>query len=130
MIGRLVEVGRYRKAIPSFYDISAVLSKADHQPVPSLPNVHCRQTFCARQKINHVVRDAGKMSPDGNMHFRRCNCGCTTDNGVYCLSCTKFLSTVYFGKTGCRLVLCNKEGSIAETSVKTLLNSVDFTIFK
>ena len=37
---------------------------------------------------------------------------------------------MYIGETGCRLVLYPKDGSIAETSVKTLLNSVDFTTFK
>ena len=52
MIG-LVEVSRFRKVIPPVYDISAVLSKAVHQPVPSLPNVHCRRTFGAQQKINY-----------------------------------------------------------------------------
>ena len=61
MIG-LVEVSRFRKVIPPVYDISAVLSKAVHQPVPSLPNVHCRRTFGAQQKINYVVRDRCKKN--------------------------------------------------------------------
>ena len=74
--------------------------------------------------------DARKMSPDVNMPFGCCNGGWITDNVVYCLSCTKCPSTMYIGETGCRLVLYPKDGSIAETSVKTLLNSVDFTTFK
>ena len=61
MIG-LVEVSRYRKVIPPVYDISAVLSKVVHQPVPSLPNVHCRRTFGAQQEINYVVRDRCKKN--------------------------------------------------------------------
>ena len=61
MIG-LVEVSRYRKVIPPVYDISAVLSKVVHQPVPSLPNVHCRRTFGAQQEINYVVRDRRKKN--------------------------------------------------------------------
>ena len=49
MIG-LVEVSRYRKVIPPVYDISEVLSKAVHQPVPSLPNVHCTtDIWCATE---------------------------------------------------------------------------------
>ena len=63
----LIEVGRYRKVIPPVDDISAVISKAVRQPVSSLPNVHCRWTFGARQTIDHVFRDAGKMSRDGNI---------------------------------------------------------------
>ena len=74
----LVEVGSYRKVIPSVDDISAVLSKAVRQPASSLPNVHCRWTFDAKQTINHVFRDAGKMSRDVNMSnkpFGCCNYG-------------------------------------------------------
>ena len=41
----------------------------------SLPNVHCQQTFGARQTINHVVHDAGKKSCDVNMPLGCCNCG-------------------------------------------------------
>ena len=63
MIG-LVEVGRYRKLILPVDDISAVLSKAVRQTASSLLNVHCRWTFGARQTINHVFRNAGKMSRD------------------------------------------------------------------
>ena len=64
----LVEVGRYRKVIiPPVDDISAVLSKVVRQPASSLPNVHCRWTFGARQTIDYVFRDPGKMSRDVNM---------------------------------------------------------------
>ena len=63
----LIEVGRYRKVIPSADDISAVISKAVRQPVSSLANVHCPWTFGARQTVDHVFRDAGKMSRDVNM---------------------------------------------------------------
>ena len=65
----LVEVGRYRKLILPVDDISAVLSKAVRQPASSLLNVHCRRTFGARQTINHVFRDAAKMSRDVNVPF-------------------------------------------------------------
>ena len=65
----LVEVGRYRKLILPVDDISAVLSKAVRQPAFSLLNVHCRWTFGARQTINHVFRDAGKMFRDVNVPF-------------------------------------------------------------
>ena len=70
------------------------------------------------------------MSRDVNMPFGCCNGGWIMDNVVYCLSYTKYPSTMYIGETGCKLVLYPKDGSIAETSVKTLLNSVDFTTFK
>ena len=60
----LVEVGRYRKVIPPVDDISAVFSKTVRQPASSLPNVHYRWTLGARQTINHVFSDAGKMSRD------------------------------------------------------------------
>lgn len=53
-------------------DMSAVLSETVSQPASSLSNVDCRWTFDARQTINHVVRDAGKMSPDVNMPFSCC----------------------------------------------------------
>ena len=76
------------------------------------------------------VIDARKMFPAVNMPFGCCNGGLITDNVVYSLSCTKCPSTMYIGETGCRLALYPKDGSIAETSVKTLLNSVDFTTFK
>ena len=76
------------------------------------------------------VIDARKMSTDVNMPFGCCNGGCIRDNVVYRLSCTKCPSTMYIGETGCRLVLYPKDCSIEETSVKTLLNSVDFTTFK
>lgn len=65
----LVEVGRYRKLILPVDDISAVLSKAVRQLASSLLNVHCRWTFGARQTINHVFRDAAKMSRDVNVPF-------------------------------------------------------------
>ena len=74
MIG-LVEVGRYSNVIPPADDISAVLSKAVRRPASSLPNAHCHWAFGARQTVNHVFRDAGKMSPDVNMPFGCCNCG-------------------------------------------------------
>ena len=50
MIG-LVEVSRYRKVIPSNNDISAVLSKVVRL------NVHCRQTFVARQTTFSVMQE-------------------------------------------------------------------------
>ena len=98
MIG-LVEVGRYGKVIPPVYDISAVLSKAVHQPVPSLPNVHCRRTFGAQQKINHVVRDAGKMSADVNMPFECCNSGCIThgQRGLFSVVHQMSVDNVHWG---------------------------------
>ena len=70
----LVEVGRYRKVIPPVDDISTVFSKTVRQPASSLPNVHYRWTLGARQAINHVFSDAGKMSRDVNIPFRRFNC--------------------------------------------------------
>ena len=71
----LVEVGRNRKVIPAVDDISTVFSKTVCQPASSLPNVHYRWTLGARQAINHVFSDAGKMSRDVNMPFGRFNCG-------------------------------------------------------
>ena len=71
----LVEVGRYRKVIPPVDDISAVFSKTVRQPASSLPDVHYRWTLGARQAINHVFSDAGKMSRDVNMPFGCFNCG-------------------------------------------------------
>ena len=70
-----VEVGRYRKVIPPVDDISAVFSKMVCQPASSVLNVHYRRTLGARQAINYVFSDAGKMSRDVNMPFGCCNCG-------------------------------------------------------
>ena len=83
-----------------------------------------------RKQTMLSVIDARKMSPAVNMPFGCCNGGWIADNVVFCLSCTKCPSAMYIGETGCRLALYPKDGSIAETSVKTLLNSVDFTTFK
>ena len=69
----LVEVGRYRKLVLPVDDISAVLSKEVRQPTSSLPNVHCRLTFGTGHTINHVFRDAGKMSRDFNVPFESFN---------------------------------------------------------
>ena len=71
----LVDVGRYKKVIPSVDDISVVFSKTVCQPASSLPNVHYRWRLGARQAINHLFSDAGKMSRDVNMPFGCCNCG-------------------------------------------------------
>ena len=49
----------------------------------SLPNVHCQQTFGARQTINHVVHDAGKKSCDVNIPLGCCNCGWWIDIGTH-----------------------------------------------
>ena len=63
----LVDVGRYKKVIPSVDDISVVFSKTVCQPASSLPNVHYQWTLGARQATNHLFSDAGKMSRDVNM---------------------------------------------------------------
>ena len=86
MIG-LVKMGRYRKVISPVDDIPAVLSKAVRQPSSSLSNVHYRWTFGARQTINHVISDTGKMSRDVNMPFGCCNCGWWIDMGTCAATC-------------------------------------------
>ena len=92
----LVEVGWYRKVIPPVDDISAVFLKTVHQPASSLPNVHYRWTLGARQAINHVFSDAGKMSRDvnickllaGNSFFVSLSCDLARCGG--CLFLTNF----------------------------------------
>ena len=67
--------GRYREVIPPVDDISAVFLKTVSQAASSLPNVHYRWTLGARQAINHVFSDAGKMSRDVDRPFECFNCG-------------------------------------------------------
>ena len=91
--------------------------------VPVQSQMHTVDGLCARQTINHLVHDAGKKSCVVNMPFGCCNyCRWWINIGTCVASMWANLMNFY-------LVLYPEGGSIAEMSVKALLNSIDFFQF-